>query len=115
MDCSTSVCGLGVHPLVKLELSKSYQYADDFTAAEFSRQRHNFRALNNRDVHQDYSETYIIRGYEQYALCCRHGVKPCFLGFGGYFLAVSESLRACAPALASACQRVRVTVCVQHR
>ena len=68
------------------------RYADDLTAQEFDRQRINFRAANDFDVHQSYSESYIIRGYEQYALCCRHGVKPCFLGFGGYFLSVRTAV-----------------------
>ena len=93
LDRSTSVCGLGLHRLVKMELSKSYEYADEATALEFNRQRHNFRAANNFDVHQDYSESYIVGGYEQYALCCRHGEKPCFLGCGGYFLAVRPARR----------------------
>ena len=52
MDRSTSVCGLGMHRLVKMELSKSYEYEDDYTRDEFNRQRAKFKRDNDRDTYQ---------------------------------------------------------------
>ena len=65
-DCSTNVQGLGQFRVVKIELDKDYEYNDEETYRSFRYQRMHFRRTNDYDVHQSYTESYIIPGYSSF-------------------------------------------------
>jgi len=86
MDNSTNVRGLGQHRVIKIELEKDYEYNDAETYQSFQYQRVYFRRSNDFDRYQTYTENYVVPGFTGFALCCRHGDRPCFLHLGYYFL-----------------------------
>ena len=59
-DCSTTVRGLGEFRVIKIDLEKDYEYHDEETYQSFAYQRLSFRRHNDRDVHQDYTEHFIV-------------------------------------------------------
>ena len=61
---------------MKMKLEKKLEYADEATYHEFERQRMHFRAMNNFDVHQGYSETMEIEGFTSHVLAALNGVVP---------------------------------------
>ena len=86
-DSSTSVHGLGDFPLVKMEMHKSYEFADAETHRSFQQQRLLFRRMHDRDRHQSYSERFEVPGFKSNVLSCANGVKPPLLNCGCFFLA----------------------------
>jgi hypothetical protein len=91
-DSSTIVSNLGRFPLVKLELSKSYEFADAATARSFNQQRMLFRRMHDRDRHQTYSESFDVPGFKPNVLSCRNGVKPKYLTSSCFFLSTLLTL-----------------------
>eukprot|EP00750_Incisomonas_marina_P001367 INCI11140.1.p1 GENE.INCI11140.1~~INCI11140.1.p1 ORF type:complete len:484 (+),score=84.20 INCI11140.1:77-1528(+) len=76
MDRSTQVTGLSNVKLMKMKLAKKFEYADEATYDEFERQRMVFRASNNFDLHQDYSESLEIEGFTSHVLAALNGIVP---------------------------------------
>ena len=84
--------GLGAFPLVKLELSKSYEFADAQTARSFRQQRALFRRMHDRDRHQSFQESFAIPGFKSNVLCCKDGAKPALLTLSCFFLSTIATL-----------------------
>ena len=61
---------------MKMKLAKKFEYADEATYDEFERQRMVFRASNNFDLHQDYSESLEIEGFTSHVLAALNGIVP---------------------------------------
>ena len=62
-----------------MKLEKKYEYADEATYQDFERQRILFRAMNNFDVHQGYSEDMVIHSFTTHVLTALDGVIPKFV------------------------------------
>ena len=92
VDSSTVVAGLGAYPLVKMELSKSFEFADQQTARSFHQQRALFRRMHDRDRHQSYSESFDVPGFKSNVLCCKDGEKPALLTSSCFFLSTLATL-----------------------
>ena len=86
MDNSTDVRGLGQFRVVKIALEKDYEYHDEETYQSFQYQRVHFRRSNDFDRYQSYTEHYVVPGYTDFALCCRHGERPACLHLCYYTL-----------------------------
>jgi len=71
-----SWCGIPTPPfeltksrLTKIKLVKDFCFDNAATEAEFQRQKMVFQLANNRDIHQEISESFDVPGFEDIILC----------------------------------------------
>jgi len=86
-DISAPLVGMDQYRLTKLKLKKRFAFDNNSTQAEFQRQKIYFRQSNNRDVHMDFTETFIVPGFKSRILCeAVEGYRPFCLNLRFYLL-----------------------------
>jgi hypothetical protein len=84
-DASAPLQGMDQFRLTRLKLKTKFVFDNEFTFAEFRRQKNSFKALNMRDTHQDYKETLIVPGFKSNILSeAEKDARPCCLNLVFY-------------------------------
>jgi len=84
---SSLSCELIKSRLTKIKLIKKFCFDNAATEAEFQRQKMAFQLANNRDTHQEISESLEIPGFEDIILCeDRRGCVSMFLSLPYYLI-----------------------------
>lgn len=86
-DITKPLTGMDQYRLTKLKVEKRFTFGNNATRNQFNSQKVFFRESNDRDTHMDFTETFIVPGFESRILCeAVEGYRPWCLNWGFYLL-----------------------------